>query len=46
MENNANWGWLGLLGLIGLFGLAGGNRRTETKSVRYSEPDRTTTYNR
>lgn len=33
VENNADWGWLGLLGLIGLAGLFGNkNRHRETNT--------------
>ncbi|MEB3279763.1 MAG: WGxxGxxG family protein [Lyngbya sp.] len=37
IEQNANWGWLGLLGLLGLFGLAG--RRKEKVIHHYYETD-------
>ncbi len=40
LENDTDWGWLGLIGLAGLFGLAGRNKRDEP--VRYQEPTVTT----
>ncbi|WP_413164530.1 WGxxGxxG family protein [Capilliphycus salinus ALCB114379] len=36
IEQNANWGWLGLLGLFGLFGLKG---RRKEKVVHHYETD-------
>jgi hypothetical protein len=40
LENQANWGWLGLVGLIGLFGLAGGSKRRRTDSTHYAATPR------
>ncbi|MEB3281846.1 MAG: WGxxGxxG family protein [Lyngbya sp.] len=39
-DNDFDWGWLGLIGLAGLAGLRG---RKHDETVRYREPDVTTT---
>jgi hypothetical protein len=38
VENNADWGWLGLLGLIGLAGLFGNkNRHRDTDTSMHND---------
>lgn len=43
-DRSPSWGWLGLLGLAGLAGLA--NKKRDTGSVAYRDPDPTSTTSR
>ena len=36
INQNKNWGWLGLLGLLGLFGLLGGGKKSVENSTHKS----------
>ena len=39
IEQNANWGWLGLIGLLGLFGLAGRGKQKVVHHYHETDPN-------